>query len=76
MTLGNGESVKPASVASTVEVSEHTARDALNTMAEKDILKRDILEDDTVRYIADPDFETKLLERLVDERVVLSSSDY
>lgn len=74
-TLRGGNPIKPSDVVDIVGVSDHTARDALNTMEKFEILKRDLLEDDTVRYLAHPEFKKTVLSQLIDEEVVVASAD-
>jgi len=72
-TLRSGEPIKPSEIVNAHGVSEHTARDTLNTMELYGILERETLSDDTIRYRADREFEQEILSRLVDESVLIDN---
>lgn len=57
-----GGSITPSEIVSMVDVSEHTARDALNTMAEYDIIHRTVDDDGSVRFVPNPTFDELLVE--------------
>lgn len=56
-----GGSITPSEIVTMVDVSEHTARDALNTMAEYDIIRRTVNDDGTVRFIPNPTFDDRMV---------------
>lgn len=51
-TIRQGKAVKPAQVAEMADVSERTARETMNIIADAGWLRRNALKDGTVRYLA------------------------
>jgi len=71
-TLRSGEPIKPSEIVNALGVSDHTARDTLNTMELYGIIERETLSDDTIRYRADNEFQQEVLSRLVDENPLIT----
>lgn len=49
--IRNGNAVKPQQIAEAADVSERTARECLNVIADAGWLKRDLLPDGSVRFL-------------------------
>jgi len=60
--IRNGDSVHPDDVADVTGVSDHTARDCLNTMAQYGIIRRKANVDGSVEFVPEPEFDSWLVE--------------
>ncbi|WP_226043538.1 hypothetical protein [Natrinema sp. DC36] len=58
-TIVNGESARPEKIAEIADVSERTARETLNVIAAAGWLKREVLDDGTVRFVSPDGVEVK-----------------
>lgn len=58
--IRNGKPVKPEKIAEIADVSERTARETLNVIAESGWLEREVLADGTVRFTAPAEIDYKL----------------
>lgn len=57
-THKSGGAAKPEEIAEIADVSERTARETLNVIADAGWLERDVLEDGSVRFLPSENVET------------------